>query len=87
MTAIVLIFMLVTVFEKSPNDRSYISAKLVDMPVLPTDEFVTKSGLKMRIPIQGDRVGNAELPSTPNPRDNIILRKDGLEGGFRISSQ
>jgi len=86
-TPIVLMFMLLTVFEKSPNDRSYIFAKLVDMPVLPTKEFIAKAGLKMRVPIQGDRVGNAELPSALYPLNNIVLRKDGLEDGFRTVHQ
>jgi len=84
LTAIVLMFMLLMIFQESPNDRGYLYAKLVDMPVLPTKEYISISGVKMRVPIQGDRVGNDELPSTPYPRDNIILRKDGLEGGFRI---
>ena len=87
LTAIVLMFMLLTVFEKNLNNSRYISEKLIDMPILPTKEYVAKSGLRMRVPIQGDGVGNAELPSTPYPRNNIVLRKDGLEGGFRTVPQ
>ena len=83
LTAICLMFMLLTVFTKSPTDISYMSSKLVDMPVLPTKEYAAKSGFKMRVPLQGDQVGNAGLPSTPYPRDNIVLRKEGLAGGFR----
>jgi hypothetical protein len=83
LTAVVLMFMLLMVFEKNLNNSRHISEKLIDMPVMPTKEYVTKSGLKIRVPIQGDIVGNAELPSTPYPRDNVALRKDGLEGGFR----
>jgi hypothetical protein len=87
LSAIVLMIMLFSAFEKSPNDRSSLSTKLVDMPVLPTKEYIAKSGLKIRAPIEGEIVGNAELPSTPYPRENIALRKDGLEGGFRTVHQ
>ena len=80
--AVLMMFLMISI--KIPYEMRIFSQELVDMPVLPTNEYVSKSGLKMRVPIQGDQVGNAELPSTPNPSDNIVLRKDGLGGGFRI---
>ncbi len=80
---VVLSCVMLTIFWKNPNYVSYLNEKLIDMPVMPTKEYVTKSGLKLRIPVQGDVVGNAGLPSTPYPRNNIVLRKEGLEGGFR----
>jgi hypothetical protein len=79
--------MMLTVFGKSLNNVSYLSEKLIDIPVLPTKEYVARSGLKLRVPLQGDMVGNAELPSTPYPSHNIVLRKEGLEGGFRTLPQ
>jgi hypothetical protein len=82
--AAVVLMMLLMVSIKIPYGMKIFSQELVDMPVLPTKEYVAKSGLKMMVPIQGDQVGNAELPSTPNPSNNIVLREDGLGGGFRI---
>jgi hypothetical protein len=87
LTVVISICMLLTIFGKSPNHISYLNEKLIDMPVLPTKEYVAKAGLKLRIPIQGDMAGNAELPSTPYPSHNIVLRKDGLGGGFRTSPE
>jgi hypothetical protein len=47
---------------------------------------VTDSGLRVWVPVEGDRVGNAPLPATPYFRRELRLRGDGLRSGFCVQA-
>jgi len=47
---------------------------------------VTDSGLRVWVPAESDRVGNAPLPATPYFRRDLRLRGDSLRSGFCIQA-
>jgi hypothetical protein len=55
------------------------------VPTAEVHVFVTKSGLSLYVPNNGDRCWDAALPCTPYPNPHLRLRKNGeINSGFTV---
>ncbi|MCL4502850.1 MAG: hypothetical protein M1438_13540 [Deltaproteobacteria bacterium] len=55
------------------------------IPKIELRTFVTRSGLQVYVPKDGDRCWDAPLPCTPYPNGNLSLRESGnISKGFKI---
>ena len=53
----------------------------------PMRTFITNSGLKIIVPIQGKQAWDSDLPATPEPEKGLSLRGKTLEDGFKIDKE
>jgi hypothetical protein len=60
---------------------------LNDLPVADLKELQTEAGVIVRVPVNGDRVWNAALPTTTPGDFNPFLQMRGrtLKDGFRVT--
>jgi hypothetical protein len=55
------------------------------VPKAELEPYDTRSGLVVWVPRDGDQVWSAPLPATPEPQQDLVLRRPpGLEGGFAV---
>lgn len=61
---------------------------VVEIPVIQSWQFKTRSGLAVNIPKSGDQVWNSAIPSTPYPNPFLKLREDNnINSGFRSDAK
>ncbi|MEY4489889.1 MAG: hypothetical protein RIQ79_2397, partial [Verrucomicrobiota bacterium] len=67
--------------------RTGLPSRYAAVPVPPTREFMTLSGLKVITPTSEEvRLWNVGLPSAPIPKANLELRGSSLGDGFRTKT-
>ena len=57
---------------------------IIKLNKVPMKTFITKSGLKLLVPIISDQCWDSQLPSTPEPEAGLALIGSSIDEGFCI---